>query len=80
MKPLTVKELLKLCQEEIKKGHEDCSIMISNDDEGNGYHYLYYNFQMAKDLLTDDEGELNYELDYDLDEEIAPIDKTIILG
>lgn len=71
-KPITVKELLKLCQEEINKGHEDCSIMISNDDEGNGYHYLYYNFSMAEELLEED--------DWSLDEDIAPISKTIILG
>lgn len=34
-KPLTVKELLKLCQNEIENGNGDCSIMISRDDEGN---------------------------------------------
>jgi len=43
-KPLTVKELLKLCQDEVKKCHGDCSIMLSDDDEGNGYHYCWYNF------------------------------------
>lgn len=73
-KPLTVKELLKLCQEEIKKGHGDCSIMISDDDEGNGYHYLWFAFTKAKDL------EESYALIDSLDEDIAPMDKTIILG
>lgn len=73
-KPLTVKELLKLCQEEIKKGHGDCSIMLSDDDEGNGYHYCWYNFIMAEELKG------QTELDCTLDEEIAPISKTIILG
>lgn len=75
-KPLTVRELAKLCQEEIKKGHGDCSIMISDDDEGNGYHYLWYNFSMAEELLDVDSDTLNYTLD----ERIAPINKTIILG
>lgn len=74
-KPLTVKELLKLCQEEIKNGHEDCSIMISDDDEGNGYHYLWYSFQMAEDLFGCEEDGF-----YLLDEKIAPKNKTIILG
>lgn len=72
-KPLTVRELLKLCEEEVKKGHGDCSIMISNDDEGNGYHYLWYNFSMAKELISEEE-------DYYIDEDIAPKSKTIILG
>ena len=73
-KPLTVKELAKLCQEEIKKGHGDCSIMISDDDEGNGYHYLWFAFTEVKDL------EESYALIDSLDEDIAPMNKTIILG
>ncbi len=73
-KPLTVKELAKLCQEEIKKGHGDCSIMISDDDEGNGYHYLWYSFSMADEL------DGAFELENSLDEDIAPKNKTIILG
>lgn len=75
-KPLTVKELAKLCQEEIKKGHGDCSIMISDDDEGNGYHYLWYCFSTAEKLL-----EYGCDaLEYTLDESVAPVNKTIILG
>lgn len=73
-KPLTVKELAKLCQDEIKKGHGDCSIMISDDDEGNGYHYLWYSFITASEL------DGAFELENSLDERIAPKDKTIILG
>ena len=71
-KPLTVKDLLKLCQVEIAKGHGDYSIMISNDDEGNGYHYLWYSFTEAR--------ELEESLQYDLNDDIAPLDRTIILG
>ncbi len=73
-KPLTVKELAKLCQDEIEKGNGDCSIMLSNDDEGNGYHYLWYTFISANELKG------SYELEGSIDENIAPIDKTIILG
>lgn len=68
-KPLTVKELAKLCQDEIKKGHGDCSIMISDDDEGNGYHYLWYSFSTVEEAMC-----------YDCNEEVAPKNKTIILG
>ena len=68
-KPLTVKELAKLCQDEIKKGHGDYSIMLSDDDEGNGYHYLWYSFSTVEEAMC-----------YDCNEEVAPKDKTIILG
>lgn len=76
-KPLTVKQLLKLCQDEIKKGNGDNVIMLSDDDEGNGYHYCWYSFTEAKELLTDDEIS---ELNYDINEKIAPTSKTILLG
>ena len=51
--------------------------MLSDDDEGNGYHYCWYNFTTAEELLGDDEIDT---LDYCIDEEIAPTSKTIILG
>lgn len=76
-RPMTVKQLLKFCQEEIEAGHGDCSILLSDDDEGNGYHYCWYSFTMAEELLSDDECSV---LDYVIDEEINPISKTIILG
>lgn len=68
-KPMTVKQLLKFCQDEIKVGHGDCSIMLSDDDEGNGYHYCWYSFSMADEYTEEF-----------VDEEIAPKEKTIILG
>lgn len=74
-KPLTVKELLKLCQDEIKKGHGDHTIMLSDDDEGNGYHYCWYHFTEPTEDNGFDEDSL-----WNLDEKIAPRDKTIILG
>lgn len=49
-KPLTVNQLLKLCQEEVKKGRGDHTIMLSDDDEGNGYHYLWYSFTTPAEL------------------------------
>ena len=73
-KPMTVKQLLKFCQEEIKAGYGDCSIMLSDDDEGNGYHYCWYSFSHTT------EEELDGFIDEFIDEEIAPKSKTIILG
>ena len=41
---LTVKELLKYCQVEMQKGNGDKHIVVSNDNEGNGFHGLFYAF------------------------------------
>ena len=70
MKPITVKELYKLCEEEITEGNGDKVIMLSQDDEGNGYHYLWYAFCEAKDVITENE----------ISKDIASLDDTIILG
>jgi len=42
--PMTVAKLLKLCEEQIKKGNGDKIVLLSNDDEGNGYHECVYEF------------------------------------
>jgi len=44
MTGVTVKRLLELCKEEITKGNGDKLILLSNDDEGNGYHQMFYEF------------------------------------
>ena len=69
-KPLTVKELKNLCEQEIKKGNGDKVILISDDDEGNGFHYLWYSFTEIEDEYYD----------ISIDERIASRDDTIILG
>lgn len=70
---MTVKELYKYCKEQIDKGNEDKIIVISDDEEGNGYHDLYYAFS-----------EVNEELDEDMYENLirtnAGIKDIIILG
>lgn len=71
-KPMTVSQLKRFCDEQIKKGNGNCSIMLSNDDEGNGFHYCWYEFSEM-----DDTSEYIKEF---IDEEIAPINKTILLG
>lgn len=48
---MTVKELLKECKLQIEEGNGDKVIWISKDDEGNGYHELFYSFDTdVKDL------------------------------
>lgn len=41
---ITVKDLEKFCKEQIKKGNGNKHILISDDDEGNGFHTLFYGF------------------------------------
>lgn len=43
-KGITVKELLNECKKQIKNGNGDKHILISSDDEGNGFHTLFYGF------------------------------------
>ena len=44
MEMLTINDLAKFVNEDIKKGNGAKEITISNDDEGNGYHGLYFDF------------------------------------
>ena len=70
MEVITVEKLFSLCGKEINKGNGKKVIMISQDDEGNGYHYLWYAFTPAKELIKREE----------IDEDIALLKDTIILG
>lgn len=40
--PLTIDELYKACLEQRKKGNGSKYILLSNDEEGNGFHECYY--------------------------------------
>lgn len=75
-KPLTVKQLYSECKKQIDAGNGDKVIMISQDDEGNGYHYLWYSFTPAEGIL--DAPYAYCESDFDKD--IAEMDDTMILG
>lgn len=69
-KPKTVKELYDLCKNEMMHGNGDKVIMISDDEEGNGFHYLWYDFCSVSDAMAEDF----------VNENIAEQDNTIILG
>ena len=70
---ITVSQLLKLCQEQVKKGNGDRMICLSDDNEGNGYHGMFYGFTE----VNQDEKE-DYPI-YDSTEE-EDMSKIIILG
>ena len=82
MKPLTIKQLKEECEKQIKKGNGDKVIMISQDDEGNGYHYLWYAFTTMKVMEEPVKiGDKLYECPFEFaDESVAKKEDTIILG
>ena len=50
---MKVKQLLKLCQEEVKKGNGDKFIVVADDNEGNGYHGMFFGFSDAIEMEAD---------------------------
>ena len=70
-KGITVKELLYYCKIQIAKGNGDKHILITTDDEGNGYHTLFYDFQ-------DNPEDIEYALEIEHDNHNA--DEVILLG
>lgn len=69
---ITLKQLKKMCDEQIKKGNGDKHILISSDDEGNEFHTLFYGFTSEPEDL-----EPLLELEHD---GTHTIDNAIILG
>ena len=67
---ITVKELLKLCMEQIELGNGDKNVVIADDNEGNGYHGLYYGFTEDIEDFVDDI----------YDSKTNSVEDTIILG
>ena len=51
VKALTINDLAELCAEQQRKGYGDKKILISNDDEGNGYHELFYEFSNPREVF-----------------------------
>ena len=82
MKALTINDLKKACDREIKKGNGNKTIMISSDDEGNSYHYLWYDFTPMEVMEEPIElGGKLVECPFEFaDERVAKKEDTIILG
>lgn len=74
MEVLTVKDLFNQCKTQIAKGNGDKKIMISKDDEGNGYHYLFYGMISGEEMREDDMFMMSVDEDY------VPIEDTMVLG
>ena len=69
-KPLKVSELLKICKKAVDCGLGDKYVFISQDDEGNGFHALFYPFTTGVEHYAD--------LFYQVNEE--DLEDIIILG
>lgn len=82
MKALTINRLLKECKKQIALGNGNKTIMISSDDEGNNYHYLWYAFTPMEVMEEPIKiGNKLYENEFEFaDEKVAKKEDTIILG
>ena len=57
MKQLQVKDLYELCKAQIEKGNGDKYIVVADDNEGNGYHGMFFGFSedmKVKEYLIND--------------------------
>lgn len=70
MKQVTVNDLYRYCENEIRNGHGDKNIVISDDNEGNGFHGLFFDFT----LVDEDFEDMIY------DSQTHSANDTIILG
>ena len=51
-RPLTIVDLKLMCDDLIKKGYGERSVLLSNDTEESGYHGMYYGFGPETDSDT----------------------------
>ena len=42
MKAITIKDLYKMMREEMMNGHGDYVVFVTDDEEANGYHALWF--------------------------------------
>ena len=70
-KGITVKKLLDMCNEQVKKGNGNKHILISDDDEGNGFHTLFYG-------ISDDKESCKYAIELSYDDH--DVNDIVVLG
>ena len=46
--PLTVEQLLEQCRKAVDEGNGKKYVLISDDEEGNGYHECYFGIEQAE--------------------------------
>ena len=70
MDQMTIEQLCELCKMQVQAGNSKKKIVISDDNEGNGYHGLFYGFTPVTEEFEDDI----------YDSQSKSPDDTIILG
>lgn len=73
MKEITVEQLYQLCYDQIKAGNGKKMVLMSDDEEGNGFHPIYEGFMPKEDFFG---GKYPPSLSFG----IKPTDDFIILG
>ena len=53
MEQLTVKVLYELVQKEMLKGNGNKKIVLADDNEGNGYHGMFYGFTSKPSVVKE---------------------------
>ena len=61
-KAMTITQLLNACARQVDAGNGDKQVLISIDDEGNGFHGLFLGFTDTINMTMD-----AYELPYGID-------------
>lgn len=54
MDQMTIEKLCELCKMQVQAGNGKKKIVISDDNEGNGYHGLFYGFTPVTEEFEDD--------------------------
>lgn len=54
--PIKLGELLKEVQKAIVVNDADKYVLLSNDEEGNGYHECYFGFEPAEEYIDENNG------------------------
>ena len=74
MKQLTVRDLANQLAEAVRDGYGDKLIIVGDDNEGNGYHGLFYGLTVGDIVSITENGELIY------DSVTKDLRKLVILG
>ena len=76
---MTVNKLLEYCKFEKAKGHGDYVVFVTDDEEANGYHALWYIGECAVDMDKENR-EFIEEVNHDLCILDGETNKAIYLG
>ena len=49
----TINDLYEWSKKQVDKGNGNLKVQLSNDEEGNGYHGLYYGLEPLKEMETE---------------------------